>query len=121
MAGNAIEWKSEAEALPDIAETVLLATPRQFGDVWDIRTAKLLISHEGVLPLPVMAGKKWPTNYWWGVGHGNGEPVLVTGNSWWAKLDKIPLPPGAAHATGQMGDTYIAQPVSVWIPPSPKG
>jgi hypothetical protein len=114
-----MKWISEAERLPPIAQTVLLAHPRQFGEFWDITTAKLLVHYEGVVPAPVAKGSKWPTTYYWEANHGGSaqsHPYLVSGNSWWALLDDIPLPPGAEHKT-ERGYHYIAQPEPVFVAP----
>lgn len=113
-----LTWISEGERLPMIAQTVLLAKPRQFGEFWDICTARILVRHEGVIPVPVRAGTDWPTDYWWSPAHGRAvidSPTLVTGNSWWAAMDDLPLPPGAEHRRGPLGGHYFAQPVDVWI------
>lgn len=112
-----MKWISESEALPRIAQTVLLCHPRQCGEFWDVTTAKLLVQHEGVIPRPVPKGSKWPTTYYWETNHGGSiksHPYLVTGNSWWALLNEIFLPPGAKHGT-ERDYHYIVQPVSVWV------
>lgn len=92
-----IAWISEREALPPVAQQVLLATPRQTSEFWDLAVARLLVRHEGVVPLPVEPGARWPTDYYWQRGQFGRDHSLVTGNGWWALLDQIPLPPGAAH------------------------
>jgi hypothetical protein len=112
-----MKWISEAEKLPPIAQKVLLAHPRQSGEFWDLRTAQILVQYEGVAPVPVKRGDRWPTTYWWGAEDSGRNMFLVTGNSWWALLDDIPLPPGAVHAvqTGPAPYHFIAQPELVWI------
>lgn len=113
-----MKWISEADDLPRIAQLVLLAHPRQFSDFWDITTAQLLVRHEGVIPRPVPKGTRWPTEYWWETNRGGSaqsHPFLVSGNSWWALLDDIPLPPGAEHRT-ERGYHYVAQPSLVFVP-----
>lgn len=112
-----MKWISEAEQLPPIAQNVLLAVPRQFVEFWDLTTAKLLVQYEGVTPLPISKGQKWPTTYWWERNHGGSikrHPCLITGNAWWTLLDAIPLPPGAEHRT-ERGHHYIAQPSPVFV------
>lgn len=112
-----MKWISEAEALPQIAQVVLLAHPRQGGTAWDITTAQLLVQYEGVIPRPVPKGSKWPTTYYWETNRGGSvqsHPFLVSGNSWWALLDDIPLPPGAEHRT-ERGYHYVAQPEPVFV------
>jgi hypothetical protein len=114
----AMKWISESEALPPIAQTVLLAHPRQAGEFWDITTARLLVRYEGVVPRPVPKGSRWPAEYWWEANRGGSAqsyPFLVSGNSWWALLDDIPLPPGAEHRT-ESGQHYIVQPELVFVP-----
>jgi hypothetical protein len=109
-----ISWISESEDLPAIGQRVLLATPRQSGEFWDIETAQLLARHEDVRPVPIRPGDRWPTDYYWG-RHGR-DTSLITGNGWWARLDKIPLPPGAAHqiirgyhCVVQLGEIFVPQ------------
>lgn len=112
-----MKWISEAEALPKIAQVVLLAHPRQGGEFWDITTARLLVQYDGVAPSPVTKGSRWPTTYYWETNHGgsaNSYPYIVSGNSWWALLDGISLPPGAEHKS-ERGYHYIAQPMPVFV------
>lgn len=112
-----LTWISESERLPGIAQRVLLATPRQHEEFWDIRTAQILVQHEGVFPRSVPAGSEWPTDYWWAPSYGRSmldAPVLVTGNNWWAAMDSIPLPPGAEHKTIR-GYHCVIQPTPVWV------
>jgi hypothetical protein len=109
-----MKWISEAEKLPPIAQKVLLAHPRQIGEFWDIRTAQLLVQYEGVAPVPVKRGDRWPTTYWWGSEGSDRSMFLVTGNSWWTLLDTIPLPPGAEHRKDREF-AYVAQPNPVWV------
>ena len=108
-----IKWISEADELPHVGETVLLCAPRQHTEFWDIRTACILIRHEGVTPVPVKAGSRWPRDYYWGARRGD-ETTMVTGNSYWARLDAIELPPGAEHRT-ERGQHFIAQPNDIWV------
>lgn len=116
-----LKWISEAEALPLVAERVFLALPRQQGDFWDVFTARLLLAHEGAVPLPVKPGSRWPTQYWWGRSDQDHDNVLVTGNSWWARLDEIPLPPGAEHYFGGRGEHVILQVGDVWVGQAERG
>lgn len=112
-----MKWISEAEALPQIAQEVLLAHPRQQGEFWDITTARLLVQHEGVAPMPVPKGAEWATTYYWETNRGGSatsHPFLITGNSWWTLMDDIPLPPGAEHMF-ERGYHYVAQPKPVWV------
>lgn len=109
-----MRWISEAEALPPVAQKILLAHPRQTGEFWDLCTAQLLIQYEGVAPVPVKRGDRWPTTYWWSASKDTGATYLVTGNSWWTLLDTIPLPPGAMHKLDREFH-YIAQPELVWV------
>jgi len=109
-----MEWKSEAAELPVIAQSVLLAVPRQFGEFWDLKVAQILVRHEGVIPKPIPLGSRWPVDFWWSTGRGPHDTNMVTGNSWWAPLDEIPLPPGAEHKIIR-GYHIIAQPTSVWV------
>lgn len=112
-----MKWISEAEALPAIGQVVLLAHPRQSGEFWDITTAQLLVQYEGVFPRPVAKGSRWPTEFYWEANRGGSvksHPFLVSGNSWWALLDDIPLPPGAEHKT-ERGFHYVAQPLPVFV------
>ena len=110
-----LTWISEAVAMPKIGQNVLLATPRQRGEFWDIRTAYLSAQHEGVIALPVSPGSRWPVDYSWRFhGSANDGIVMVTGNGWWALLDRIPLPPGAEHGSHngfsfvrQVGDVFV--------------
>ncbi len=116
-----MKWISEEKALPQIGQVVLLAHPRQADDVWDIRTAQLLAQYEGIIPLPVLKGSRWPTTYYWELNRGGSaqsHPVLITGNSWWALLNDIPLPPGAEHRT-ERGYHYVAQPEPVFVAQGP--
>ena len=108
-----MKWISEADELPPIAQSVFYAHPRMSGDFWDISVARILVQYEGVAPRPVKAGHRWPTAYWWS----DGSTTLITGNGWWAKMDDIPLPPGAEHRHAR-GQHYVAQPVPVFIPQS---
>lgn len=108
-----MRWLSEAEEMPKIGQIVLLAVPRQFGALWDLKTAQLLARHEGVVSRPVAPGSRWPTEFWWDAPRG-GDVTLVTGNSWWALLDDIELPPGAQHAF-ENGFHYVAQPKPVFV------
>jgi hypothetical protein len=56
----------------------------------------VLVRYEGVVPLPVRKGTRWPVDYFWSDGRTNSN-VLITGNAYWASLDGINLPPGAEH------------------------
>lgn len=115
-----MKWISEAEALPKIGQTVLFMAPRQFDTCWDISTARLLVRHEDVHPVPVKPGTRWPVEYSWCRGSGPRSDVcLVTGNGWWAALDDIPLPPGAEHVLDHPGGHYIAQPTPCFIAQKP--
>lgn len=111
----ALHWISEENALPRIGQMVLLATPRQARELWDIETATLQARHEDVVARPVKRGSLWPTDYYWGY-QGRGGNSLITGNGWWARLDAIPLPPRAEHASHngytfvrQIGDVFVQQ------------
>lgn len=111
-----LKWISEEQALPRIGQTVLLVTPRQRGEFWDIETVTLLARHEDVVARPVKRGSRWATDYYWSRGQSVHDHRLVTGNGWWAYLTTIPLPPGAVHASGngydfvrQVGDVFIRQ------------
>lgn len=111
-----LEWISESEQLPLVGETILLATPRQFDVFWDIRTAWLSVRHEDVLPVPVKPGGRWPVDYSWRLGNSRDAGiVIVSGNSWWSRLDQISLPPGANHRIVN-GYHCIEQLGSVFIP-----
>ncbi len=112
-----MKWISESEALPEIAQVVLLLHPRQSGEFWNLTTAMLLVQYDGVVPVPVAKGARWPTTYFWETNHGGSvksHPYLVSGNSWWSILDDIPLPTGAEHKNDR-GFHYIAQPVPVFV------
>jgi hypothetical protein len=113
-----MNWVSEAEELPPIAQPILLAAPRQGGEFWDLTTAQLLVQYEGVVPRPVPKGTRWPTTYYWERnlrgGSANSHPILVTGNAWWALLDEIPLPPGAEHRS-ERGRHYVVQPQPIFV------
>lgn len=93
-----MQWISEQDRLPPIAQNVLCAFPRQFGEFWDLKTCSILVRHEGVYPAPVLAGDRWPTDYYWSQGNPAKDSRLVTGNAWWMLLCDIPLPPGAQHS-----------------------
>lgn len=110
---TALTWVSESAALPLVAQSVLLMTPRRAGEFWNINIACILIRYEGVLPRPVEAGAAWPVDYWWGTGPAR-EIVMVTGNGWWAPLSSLPLPPGAEHRS-ERGYDYIAQIGEVFV------
>jgi len=115
------EWISEGKALPPIAQKVFLAVPRQHDKFWDIYVAQLLVRYEGVSPKPIVAGERWPTEYWWSTTRDSQGTVLLTGNSWWASFRDIPLPPGAQHATDREFN-YIARklaPAPFEIKPNP--
>jgi hypothetical protein len=110
-----LNWISEAEKLPIIAQHVLLAVPRQVGEFWDLKMAQLLVAHEDVVPLPVAKGSRWPSQWYWDSSRGGDRYVtLVTGNAWWALLNEINLPPGAEHRS-ERGYYYIAQPLPVFV------
>lgn len=114
-----MKWISEAEKLPPIAQKVLLAVPRQFGEFWDLKVAQLLVRHEDVSPRPVAKGSRWPTEWYWDSSQCGRDTTLVTGNSWWALMDDIPLPPGAEHAAAR-GFHYIIQPMPVFVSQAPR-
>jgi len=119
MMNSLLRWINEGDELPLIGERVLIAHPRQGGDIWDITTARILARHEDVIALPVKAGDEWPTDYAWSRGSGGFGSIdilLITGNTHWARLDTIALPVGAEHRTGPRGETYAAQVGDVWIP-----
>lgn len=107
-----MDWFSEAEKLPEIAETVMLASPRSSGDFWDLRLAMILVRHEGVVPMPVPNESKTPVDFYWAPDGDIRKSRLVTGRQWWARLDTINLPPGAEHARGRRGEHFIRQTVS---------
>lgn len=103
-----LKWISETEELPPVAQPVLLLSPRQFDELWDMHVARLLIQHEDVIPRPVPKGTQWPTTYYWGTGQGGKDTHLITGNSWWASYRDLPLPLGAEHRADREFD-YIAK------------
>lgn len=111
-----LKWIGECEALPKIGQSILLATPRQRGEFWDLWVARLLARHEDVFPMPVVAGGDWPTDYYWERNGGTRDTCLVTGNGWWASLTDIPLPPGATHSGDERGYHYIRQIGDVFVP-----
>lgn len=108
-------WISEAERLPRIGQHVLVAIPRQMGDFWDLSVRCILARHEDVIPRPVCAGDEWPVDYYWGLPTARGENCLVTGNGYWASLESIPLPLGAAH-DAERGFTFVRQIGDVFVP-----
>lgn len=113
-----LNWISEGDDLPPIAQPVLLCVPRQHEEFWDLRVACILVRHEGVVPIPVKAGSTWPTNYYWGspARSTSNETRLVTGNAWWAFYDAINLPPRALHSRmGPRSDRVILQDGDVWV------
>jgi len=110
-----IEWISEGTKLPRIGQTVLLLTPRQAGEFWDLHIACLLARHEGVTPRPVSAGGPWPTDYYWGNPKVAQDTRLITGNGWWASVAGIPLPPQALHAH-EAGFDFIRQVGIAFVP-----
>lgn len=95
-----LDWISEGERLPPIAQKVLLLKPRQGGGWWDPCVAMILVRHEGVAPYPIRKGDRWPVDFFWAHGPGDRSHVLVTGNAFWASLESINLPPGAEHYNG---------------------
>lgn len=119
-----IEWISEADALPMIAQRVLYMSPRQSGEFWDTQVARLLCRHEAVVPMPVKPGGEWPTSYYWSLDHWGKDNSIVTGNGYWAYMDGIALPPGAEHKVlgprndrliVQIGDQFIPQGRPAWL------
>jgi len=110
-----LTWVSEATALPRVGQAVLLATPRQSGEFWDVSAARLLAAYEGVVPRPVAAGSRWPTDYYWGRSNIGRDTCLITGNGWWASMTALPLPPGAAHGS-ECGYDYIRQVGECFLP-----
>lgn len=113
-----MQWINEGSELPQIGQPVLLCIPRQFAEFWDMRVMCLLVRHEGVAPIPVAAGDEWPTTYYWGYpSFPHGDHVLITGNSWWASMAGINLPPRAVHKhVGPRHDHAIMQVGDVWVP-----
>ena len=92
-----MNWTSEREALPPIAQDVLLAYPRQFNEFWDFSVSRILVRHEDVmLELPV-EGERASTGFWWEGGGKGRDMILVTGRAWGAPLTGLTLPPGAMH------------------------
>jgi len=111
-----LHWISEGDALPKIGQSVLLCSPRQHAEFWDMRVCCILVRHEGVAPRPVPAGSDWPTDYYWGDRYYPNQHKLITGNSWWAAFDSINLPPRALHRfMGPRHDHVILQDGDVWI------
>lgn len=111
-----MKWISEGEALPAIAQNVLVATPRQSGEFWDIVVACILVRHEGVVPQPVSPGARWPVDFYWGFARRPNDNFIVTGNGWWASMTEIDLPPGAEHqqirgfdCIAQLGHVFVQQ------------
>lgn len=111
-----VVWISESDRLPEIAQQVLLITPRQAGEFWNVSVACLLVRHEGVSPRPVAAGSSWPTDYWWSSARDRRDTQLITGNGWWSSLASIPLPDGAVHqhirgydVIAQIGEQFVSQ------------
>lgn len=90
-------WHSERNGLPRVAQKVLLATPRRTEPFWDIRVARILIRHEGVVPHPVEIDDDNPVTFWWSERDDPRSTILVTGRGWWMSLTDIAPPPGAEH------------------------
>jgi hypothetical protein len=109
-----IVWQSEENSLPNIAQPVFLAYPRKMGEFWDVYVARILVRYEGVCPIPVKRGTPWPTDYWWGAENSYNHHILVTGNSWWAPMNNIALPPHAEHRVIR-GDNCIVQTSPIWV------
>ncbi|MFT5949661.1 MAG: hypothetical protein ACI807_003947 [Paracoccaceae bacterium] len=118
------EWVSENEDLPAVGQVVFLASPDQFAEFWRFDVAQLLVRHEGVYPTPVQAGcGTWPVDYYWCVRGQARATSLVTGNGWWAPMDRMSLPPRAEHKK-ERGYSFVEQVGPVFIPkdgPSSKG
>lgn len=104
-----LEWISEAEALPPVAQEVLYTRPHEFDRFWRIAVAMILIRYEGAQPHPVKIGDKRPVTFWWGFGRSQ-ETLLLNGTGYWAKMTGLPLPPGAQHTHIRGGD-YITKTV----------
>lgn len=112
-----LKWVSEEDRLPKIGQKVLLLSPRQGGGWWDPSIAMILVRYEGVVPLPINKGAKWPVNYYWSDGRTNSH-TLITGNAYWAALDEINLPPGAEHYSDVYGHEF-QQVGFEWVGPRP--
>jgi hypothetical protein len=113
---DGFEWVSESEGLPTVGQVIFRASPDQFGDYWRFDVAQLLVRHEGVCPAPVQAGcGKWPVDYYWCVRGQARATSLVTGNGWWAPMDRMRLPPRAEHKA-ERGYSFVAQTGQVFIP-----
>lgn len=109
-----LDWVSEEDRLPPIAQTVLVALPRRSDPLWDIRVGYVFVRHEGVAPHPVKRGDRWPVDFFWGFAPGHRDTSLITGNGFWSSLSSINLPPGAAHSFAR-GQHWIAQSDFEWI------
>lgn len=92
-----MEWIRESDALPLIAQDVLLAQPAGYDKFWKIHVARILVRHEGVCPMPVNIGDDMPSEFWWARGEGRESSLLLSGKNWWASLTGLKLPPGAIH------------------------
>lgn len=112
-----MKWISEAHQLPKVGQPVLLAHPKQDYDLWEMNIVALHIRHEGVTPKPVAKGSEWPTEYHWSPLRDHLTITFVTGNSWWAQLDDIELPPGAVHVAERGFHLVRKTPDFRWVMP----
>lgn len=112
-----MRWISEGEDLPKIGQRILLCSPRQHAEFWDMSVMCLMVDYDGVVPLPVKAGGEWPTRYFWGDPYyGRQHCKLITGNAWWSTFEGIELPPRALHRyMGPRNDHVIVQDGDVWV------
>ncbi len=110
------EWISEGDRLPKIGQNVMIALPDQFASFWRVSVARLLVRHEDVYPMPVQAGSgKWPVDYYWAPPGRGRDTSLITGNGWWAAMDRMNLPPLAGHGC-ERGYHFVVQTAPAFTP-----
>lgn len=75
-------WHKVEQRLPPVGRPVLVASLRDDG--WCVRSACLLVRHEGVSPMPERVAER-PTDFWFDAPRGQNDTRLVRPGMMWAE------------------------------------
>ena len=74
-------WHDVGKVLPNVGETVLVATLDELRGGWRVASACLFVRHEGVVPSPSEVSNR-PVDFYFDAPRGNDRRMLRPGMLW---------------------------------------